>query len=344
MPLQFLMDFLKRSFGTKSVSFDFDGFSDGKPVYQKSDGRSGSASSIPNRKNKDPYQLLDLVEVSPGIQFPRRYQDRWSEVEAAARDFISIKAVPTPANSLQPLSSQLLAIPFLPVGVPYPLDEQGKPLIPLAQINFSDCPPLPGFPSSGLLQFYIANDDAYGLNFDDIRSQSGFRVLYFREEELVDPQPLGDFLKEVLPPVEGSDQEEGETWADRVQSPVFEPHQLFFTLNREYPSLLDFEGDKFWVDFTANYASFSLELKETFLDFLFERFSSNGHKISGYAAFTQYDPRKGQPEIQSYRLLFQLDSDDQIMFGDSGVANFFIAPEDLEKSDFTKVVYNWDCC
>ena len=32
------------------------------------------------------------------------------------------------------------------------------------------------------------------------------------------------------------------------------------------------------------------------------------------------------------------------MWGDSGVANFFIDSEDLEKRDFSKVFYTWDCC
>jgi uncharacterized protein YwqG len=31
------------------------------------------------------------------------------------------------------------------------------------------------------------------------------------------------------------------------------------------------------------------------------------------------------------------------MFGDVGVANFFITEEDLKKKDFSKVIYNWDC-
>ena len=32
-----------------------------------------------------------------------------------------------------------------------------------------------------------------------------------------------------------------------------------------------------------------------------------------------------------------------IMWGDVGVANFFIRPEDLKNKDFSKVLYNWDC-
>jgi uncharacterized protein YwqG len=38
------------------------------------------------------------------------------------------------------------------------------------------------------------------------------------------------------------------------------------------------------------------------------------------------------------------DAENEIMWGDSGVGNFFIHPEDLKKRDFSKVFYNWDCC
>ena len=42
-------------------------------------------------------------------------------------------------------------------------------------------------------------------------------------------------------------------------------------------------------------------------------------------------------------LLFQLDSQDHILWGDSGVGNFFISKEDLKNKDFSHVRYYWDC-
>ncbi len=67
--------------------------------------------------------------------------------------------------------------------------------------------------------------------------------------------------------------------------------------------------------------------------------------MSGYPTFTQTDPRfysknENIPDV----LLFQLDSVRDIMWGDCGVANFFITLEDLKKKDFSNVWYNWDCC
>ena len=38
-----------------------------------------------------------------------------------------------------------------------------------------------------------------------------------------------------------------------------------------------------------------------------------------------------------------LDITNEIMWGDMGIANFFINKEDLSKLDFSNVFYNWDC-
>ena len=42
----------------------------------------------------------------------------------------------------------------------------------------------------------------------------------------------------------------------------------------------------------------------------------------------------------------QIDSDldNDIMWGDMGIANFFITPEDLAAENFDNVLYTWDCC
>ena len=70
-----------------------------------------------------------------------------------------------------------------------------------------------------------------------------------------------------------------------------------------------------------------------------------GHKIGGFPNFTQSDIREvGDYEI----LLLQIDSEgtekNEIIWGDCGVANFFIREKDLKELNFEKVIYNWDCC
>ena len=96
-------------------------------------------------------------------------------------------------------------------------------------------------------------------------------------------------------------------------------------------------------------------LGENDFEKLVGKLSCDGHKLLGKPYFTQNDPR---PYVKGYQrydtLLFQIDSDGgyhkddkyhyEIIWGDCGVANFFINQKDLENCDFSKVLYNWDCC
>ena len=93
-------------------------------------------------------------------------------------------------------------------------------------------------------------------------------------------------------------------------------------------------------------------LDEEAYDNMLEELSNERHWLTGYPYFTQTDPREYEEKYQYYdTLLFQMDSDygddkgeDYIMWGDAGVANFFINQKDLEKRDFSRILYNWDCC
>ena len=91
-------------------------------------------------------------------------------------------------------------------------------------------------------------------------------------------------------------------------------------------------------------------LTEEESNYLQERLTQNGHWMLGYPFFTQYDPREYEDNAKFDTLLFQMDSEmadnreDYVLWGDCGVGNFFIAREDLEKCDFSRVLYNWDCC
>ncbi len=79
--------------------------------------------------------------------------------------------------------------------------------------------------------------------------------------------------------------------------------------------------------------------------------TADGHKLFGTPAFCQADPREALPleEMDYYdTLLLQLDSDFNggdplIIWGDSGVGNFFINAETMQNNDFNKVLFYWDC-
>lgn len=271
--------------------------------------------------------LLEEVEVAPGVLLPKVLVPYWPQLAEGKRNFIRIKAVPDEELSIR--QSKLFHYPCMPKGAAYPVDGQGRFMLPLAQINFRECPRLAGFPETGYLQFYIANDDSYGLNFDDQMDQSGFRVLYFPEAAVTDPQEDFSFLAETM---------KGEF------SPVHKAHLLSFQHTVEYISMEDIHAERRIDAATAEVYGMYPQLEDTLDEKLYDRFSTIGHKLGGYAGFTQYDPRKNNTDWSDHILLFQLDSDDHIMWGDIGVANFFIHPDDLARLDFDAVVYNWDCC
>ena len=73
------------------------------------------------------------------------------------------------------------------------------------------------------------------------------------------------------------------------------------------------------------------------------------HQLGGFPNFTQSDIRR-----EGDVLLFQMDSEMgngedgkskswEILWGDCGIANFFLSRADLKNLDFSNVIYNWDC-
>lgn len=178
----------------------------------------------------------------------------------------------------------------------------------LCQINFAELPENGIFPKTGLLQFFIKDDDAsaYGL-FDD----EGYRVV--RHEEI---ESGGRRFR-----------------SDGTYTPVVREQRMTFVPDEESLTYSDFrfEAYKELADGVPEDAMYEDE-----------RFRGEGSKMLGYPYFTQWDPR--DEEDGRRILLLQLDSCDRcVEWGDAGVANFFISPEALERRDFSDVLYNWDC-
>jgi uncharacterized protein YwqG len=224
--------------------------------------------------------------------------------------------------SASPEKSKIGGIPFWPAGADLPKNSAGENLFFLAQINFSEMPTLENFPEKGLLQFWISNDDGYGLDFDNPENQSDFRVVFFENFEQNGSLDFS-FLKET----------------DEMPVPAGTTFLIDYQQVTELCPTTDYYfwqkfGDNFFEQFGKNEWEIREELEEILL--------APGHKIGGYAHFTQEDPRSAADPMV---LLFQLDTDADsgISWGDEGVANFFIRPADLAKLDFSRVLFNWDC-
>jgi uncharacterized protein YwqG len=227
-------------------------------------------------------------------------------------------------------SSKLGGNPYLPSGATYPTDVEGQPLFLLAQINCSDLPDLGGtslsdLPTQGILQFYIADDDLYGLDPEQPNTPDYFQVLYHPEVDAKNCVKDFSFLP----------------YFDDM--PLDGVYALSFARAEAPVSLQDVRFDQTFNEspyvFFDQFGPDAVEVKGAYA-----RLSqAGGHKMGGYAHFTQEDPRFEQKEYEGAVLLLQIDSDDdRVNWGDRGVANFFILPEHLKNQDFSRVLYNWD--
>lgn len=244
------------------------------------------------------------------------------KIKSYEREFIRIEAIPTGQqfhkDSLGLKQSKFLGKPFFPADEPYPKDVEGDDMILAAQINFSELPSNIIFPDRGIFQLYLSPNNWYN---------NEVTIKYWKEEDL-NRKMRTDFSFIQQGAVE--------------EIPIYEVLHLQFSKAIDHGGLndesfdLSFNGLSVW-DFedTLNVADQSL---------LMDYFDADGHKLGGYASFTQSDPRSYDKERRNDFQILQMDTDEHMMFGDSGIAHVFIDPLDLEKRKFEKAWFYWDCC
>ncbi|MBL7774465.1 MAG: DUF1963 domain-containing protein [Saprospiraceae bacterium] len=236
-----------------------------------------------------------------------------------------VRAIAQAARPTTWWESKVGGLPYLPKGTPYPTAPDGRPLFFLAQLNFADMPRLEPFPEQGILQFYIYDDDLYGMDFDDGENPDTFRVLFFPN-----PSEYAGELQADFPEF---------TDYDLLPHHPEKSHPLRFELTEELAPPTDY---RFWQQFGAGFFQQFGEQEWEVQNETVRTLRSQGHKIGGYAYFTQDDPRRPDDPML---LLFQLDSDElmDLMWGDMGVGHFFIREADLRNRNFRRVLYDWDC-
>lgn len=243
------------------------------------------------------------------------------DIYATMKESIRIEAAPMedPKQPLKTWESKFGGMPYLPQGITYPKNNEGKPLYLLAQINLVDMPRLDPFPLDGILQFYIDDDDLYGMDFDG-SNPNGFKVLYIPHSLDYNNQSDLSFLKKPeYFPIECE---------HRVKfSKSIKPVPIS---NPNFPSMFEryIDNDSVNLDFYDLYSSL--------ID------DSNTHQIGGYPSFTQEGPSY-LSKNNDLILLLQIGHDKKISFGDAGIATFFILKEDLINLNFSNVLYYWDC-
>ncbi|MGN0292373.1 MAG: YwqG family protein [Lachnospiraceae bacterium] len=240
--------------------------------------------------------------------------------------------------------SKFGGVPYWNPARNYPVDAAGKKMMLLAQINFSaERLRDERLPDEGILQFFISSDDdLYGLDFDVPDSQRDFRVIYHETPDFSVTRE--QILALNLPACTEEEMKDGPVFREcavKIEKTVA-------YMGTEVAGFDSLFGQLVKEQFDRNADGQSIDdLDESDYDYLDEQFPCEGHRILGYPYFTQGDPRESTDYYNT--LLLQMDSDEidgeyYVLWGDCGVANFFINSEALAHRDFSRVFYSWDCC
>jgi uncharacterized protein YwqG len=216
---------------------------------------------------------------------------------------------------------------WLAEGEAWPVGRNGRRLEFVAQLDFSELPTLPDFPERGVLQFFIGNDDLFGVDLDDLGA-GDFAVLWREHMDgtggLVTPAPLDDSA-DCTP------------WLDDAVRANGRP--LRGTGVIQQASGADWRLGAQWEGWLNRPGFGELE------DSLFDRSGEpeQCHHVGGQPVYTQDDVRR-DPRYQGHdHCLLRLTSDHAMMWGDVGEAVFLIPRAALAARDWSQVIYSWDC-
>lgn len=246
-------------------------------------------------------------------------------------------------NSLNLTDSKFGGLPYISTDADTPKDSNDNQLALLAQINCSDLPENTLYPKEGLLQFWISRNNEFGLG-----NKKDYCVKYIKNIE--------DNItkKSILNKYKLLDEENSEEYSP------FSKKNTSFALKFEKGISTITSTDFLFEDIALktihelfpdeNIEDLYDDLERDVFNTLFKAFNGVEHAIGAYPTFTQWDPRNPEEKDAYGITLLQVEShwdndsnSSGIMWGDSGVANFFINKEKLEHLNFEDVLFNWDC-
>ena len=246
-------------------------------------------------------------------------------------------------NFLNLIDSKFGGLPYISTDADTPKDSNGNQLALLAQINCSDLPENTLYPKDGLLQFWISRNDDFGLD-----NKKDYCVKYIEniEDNIT--------MESILTKYKLLDEENSEEYSP------FSKKNTSFALKFEKGISTITSTDFLFEDIALktihelfpdeNIEDLYNDLERDVFNTLFKAFNGVDHVIGAYPTFTQWDPRNPEEKDAYGITLLQVESywnndsnSSGIMWGDSGVANFFINKEKLEHLNFEDVLFNWDC-
>lgn len=208
------------------------------------------------------------------------------------------------------------------------------PMLFLGQINFAEVPPLPDFPTQGLLQIFVLANARGDIESTELKTDRVIRWF---------PDPQGTLTLD--PPEALTRHQKCRTFSPRVirdgLAITFEAAEM--TANPDnwpyaesYPNL-----DKRLPESDAVRQSIEAMQREN--EARYDALDGRSW-IGGHPQFVQNDVRE-EPRLHKLnRVLLHLASDvKDICLGDTGELNMMISAKDLHAADYDKAYCTWDC-
>jgi uncharacterized protein YwqG len=241
-------------------------------------------------------------------------------------------------GATDPTQSYLSGHPYLPVDAGWPTGVFGPQLF-VGQINFAEVPRLTGFPTVGLLQWFVEADPAFGLRDDGEADE--FTVRWYDGASLL-ARPSA-YEPDDLTPTEAVEVVPMEfvgatalTFTPALSIPGWAelPEQIRTAdLWRRLGHALGRPGVDRELTYSLDVRQEPSPLKELVTT----------SKIGGYPTFARRDPR-GCPGYDGGReLIIELDSANTGGWGDGGIAHLFGVPDELSRGQTGAIRYHWAC-
>ena len=240
-------------------------------------------------------------------------------------------------------SSKIGGKPYWPVGKDFPVDDHGRKMLMVMQVNCTEAGLKSPLPECGMLQWFISTDPdfTYGCRGNYDQEGKGFRIVYHETIDYPEASldvPTHDSVDEMLTPVkrEVAIDVVAEPTAMGVSDGRF--NRLFFDVIKEITGV-EHTG-KMWYQYLDDQDCLHYERNLGM--------KRPCHQMLGYPVYTQDEARRDIDRHDT--LLFQLDSQfsttdnkELVMWGDMGSGFIFINHDDLVARDFTRAYYCWDC-
>lgn len=266
-----------------------------------------------------------IAENPPGPPATEEQEAAFAaRLEAMRLPSLQLEAMPD--SPRQTLGTRIGGPAWLPDGEAWPCGRDGRPMEFLAQLDFAELPPLPDYPVSGLLQFFVARDDRYGADFDD-PARSDVHLAWRPES------PTGGRLHP-QPALEELDSSPFDDESVRASG---------LSLRAAPGSRLPSQDSVAVEQVLAEMGIADAANVGDLLDPLLDADEPPNQFVGGHPRFVQWDFRKPGFRDDYDRVLLQLDSRSGLIWGDCGWAVFMIRRADLLVCDFSRPAFTWDC-